>query len=436
MISPDAPRDDVPVHWMRVRRKTLIEPFIGQYDATALGLFGKVVAAVLTLLPADFEDVAEVRAKVEAQLCLDGIVAKVMNRDLIEADAVGEKFVAVQMQRATRQGNTGGQLHIGIGQVDCHHDVVFADDGAEQEGLVSLNQKLKAGEITRLLMEQALLAQSDGLDVTIAIEDGEGVVVQKHKGAGVGERGLRMDIKLIFDLNYISPYVGPGHVSHFATGRLCCRGAEFAFRQVGFTVADALVDADIVVTHTACTEPLFEDAANGAAVESVDASNCFCGVIHVVNDIAGDSVVDYLGDGTHAVGDDGSAARHGFGKDEAEGLLPIDQEHERGGIAEKLCLLVLADFADVLYERMIEEALDLGVEVVLVNLVDFCGYLERHAGAFCDFDGAIYSFFRGDAADECEVFSFGVGGGIKLFGQSMVHGADPVRPLHGLSLGV
>jgi hypothetical protein len=49
-----------------------------------------------------------------------------------------------------------------------------------------LNQKLKAGEITCLLIEQSLLSQPDGLDVSISIEDGEGVVVQKHKGAGVG----------------------------------------------------------------------------------------------------------------------------------------------------------------------------------------------------------------------------------------------------------
>ena len=27
--------------------------------------------------------------------------------------------------------------------------------------------------------------------------------MQKHKGAGIGERGLRTDIKLIFDLNYV-----------------------------------------------------------------------------------------------------------------------------------------------------------------------------------------------------------------------------------------
>ena len=42
-----------------------------------------------------------------------------MNRDLIEADAVGNKFVAVQMQRATRQQHTCRHLHIGICQIAC-----------------------------------------------------------------------------------------------------------------------------------------------------------------------------------------------------------------------------------------------------------------------------------------------------------------------------
>lgn len=61
---------------------------MGKNDAIALGLFGKVVAAALALLAADFEDVTEVRAEVESQFCFDGMVGEVMNRDLIDADAL------------------------------------------------------------------------------------------------------------------------------------------------------------------------------------------------------------------------------------------------------------------------------------------------------------------------------------------------------------
>jgi hypothetical protein len=60
-------------------------------------------------------------------------------------------------------------------------------------------------------MEQALLSQPDRLDVSIAVEDCKGIVVQQYKRAGIGERGFRADIKLIFELDYVSFRVIPGH---------------------------------------------------------------------------------------------------------------------------------------------------------------------------------------------------------------------------------
>jgi len=67
----------------------------------------------------------------------------------------------------------------------------------------------------------------------------------------------------------------------------------------------------------------------------------------VLDDKAGEALVDDLRHRTAVVGDDRRAAGHGFDHDEPERLRPVDRNQEPDRAAEEIRFLAVADLADV-----------------------------------------------------------------------------------------
>jgi hypothetical protein len=120
-----------------------------------------------------------------------------------------------------------------------------------------------------------------------------------------------------------------------------------------------------------------------------------CGVdrlVDRVDDEAGRPVLDHLGHRSAAECHHGDAARERFDHHQTERLRPVDREEQRARVAEKLVLVLLADLADVLDQRMVEQRADVALEVGFVGGVDLGRYAQRLPARQRDGDGAIDPF--------------------------------------------
>ena len=200
--------------------------------------------------------------------------------------------------------------------------------------------------------------------------------------------------------------------------------------------SEAMIDSGVVPGHALSAEALFEDPAATSPVELPDASHGAHGFLEIPDGVTGRAVVDDFRDRARAIGNDRCVASHGFDHYEPEGLGPIDRKQQRAGVPEKIGLLPLADFAHVFDQRGVEQSADAVLEVLLVCVIEFSRYLQRHFGAPGNFDGAVHAFLGRDAADECKVISRFHSGAVQALRESVVDGSGPVCPAHGPSLRV
>ena len=124
----------------------------------------------------------------------------------------------------------------------------------------------------------------------------------------------------------------------------------------------------------------------------------------VLDDKAGDAVVDDLGDRAAVEGDDGRSARHRLDHHEPERLRPVDRHQQADRAAQELRFLAVADLADVVDERIVlDHRPDQLVIIVLVGAIDLGGDLQRDAASRRDLDRAVDAFLRRDAAEHGEI---------------------------------
>ena len=153
--------------------------------------------------------------------------------------------------------------------------------------------------------------------------------------------------------------------------------------------------------------------------------------------MAGDALIDDLGDRAAMEREDRRAARHCLDQRQAERLGPIDREQQGPGLAEKFRLGVLVDLADELHPGLAEQRGDGVAEIDFVDLIDLGGDLERDAAGAGDGDSAIGALLRTDAAEKGEIAA------ARLEGRSMQQLRQAVRDRreeigvrHRTSLGV
>ena len=183
----------------------------------------------------------------------------------------------------------------------------------------------------------------------------------------------------------------------------------------------------MVLGHVARGEALLEPRPHRRPVEAVKVPNRLHRVFERVDEGTGHAVLEHLGHRARRHGDDRGAACHRLDHDQPERLRPVDREKERGRVPEELGLVLIADLADELDERMVEQRLDLGMEELLVDRVHLGGEAQRHAHRLRDLDGTIDALLRRDAAQEGEVAAGAAPRRVKVGRQAMVDRGDPVR---------
>src|SRR6202035_5097204 len=157
----------------------------------------------------------------------------------------------------------------------------------------------------------------------------------------------------------------------------------------------AAIGGEIVERHAARGEARLELLADRVPAQIRQAIDGCDRAGLVLDDEAGEAVVDDLGDRAAIVGDDGRAARHRLDHHEAERLRPIDWDEQPDRAAQKSRFLVVADFSDVLDQRaVVDQRTYEFIVIILVGAVDLGGDLQRYAAAGCDLDRAGDAVFR------------------------------------------
>ena len=114
--------------------------------------------------------------------------------------------------------------------------------------------------------------------------------------------------------------------------------------------------------------------------------------------------------------------------DQAERLRPVDREQQRPRLAQELGLAALVDLADVLDAWLLQQRLDLGAEVVLVDAIDLGGDLQRQADGAGDRDRAVDALLRRYAAEKREIAAARLERRLSRSArQAVIDGADEVR---------
>ena len=140
---------------------------------------------------------------------------------------------------------------------------------------------------------------------------------------------------------------------------------------------------------------------------------------------AGATVDDDLRHRAARAGDHWRAARHRFDHHQAERLRPVDRKQQGTRAPEKRRLVLLADLAEELHERIIEHGRHHALEVLAVARVDLGGDLQRHAHAPRDLDGQVHLLFRRAAAEEGKIATVLGREGVALHGLAVVHRPRP-----------
>ncbi len=125
---------------------------------------------------------------------------------------------------------------------------------------------------------------------------------------------------------------------------------------------------------------------------------------------------------------DRGAAGQGLDHHQAERLRPGDREQQGRGVAEELRFCGLADLADIVDQRVIQQMLDLVGEERLIGGIDLGRDLQGQAGPLGDLDRRLRSLFRRDPAQKGEIAAAGPGVEAEQVGrQAMVDRARPVQ---------
>src|SRR5579864_2197215 len=92
-------------------------------------------------------------------------------------------------------------VDVRVHHVDCEELAIFVNCGAQQLGDAAIQTQGKSREISGAAVIETLLADSDALNVTQAVEYGEGLAVLEHTRAIIRQRRCGQDVELILYLD-------------------------------------------------------------------------------------------------------------------------------------------------------------------------------------------------------------------------------------------
>ena len=103
-----------------------------------------------------------------------------MHADALMTGPLPEKPRTAQMKGAARHRPLLIQHQVWVGKIDPHERIIFFHHGAEQHRTLRPERKLESGEEPCPCMIEPLRAREDLVNVTVPIEDREGLPLLQH----------------------------------------------------------------------------------------------------------------------------------------------------------------------------------------------------------------------------------------------------------------
>src|SRR5690625_3245652 len=235
-------------------------------------------------------------------------------------------------------------------------------------------------------------------DVTVGIEEAEGVSLLQGIQAPLGQGGGCGDLEAVVALRPRRPLFPVGYQPHdYSLRRAGSHGASSPLLcccQLSSQALDPhelLIEIHIITCHPAGGEALFEAPSDGCRIETIKPIERRNGLLDRAHMQSGQPVLDDFRYRAAGPRNHRRAACYGLDHHQAEGLWPIDREKQCLGTAQELRLLALVDLAYKFDQGVIEQRTNFGLEVVAVGLVHLRRYFQGDSGTSCDLDGAVRS---------------------------------------------
>ena len=172
---------------MRVRRCTPSSPSYSSVTRSASMRGGRRRPTLAAAHAAHLEDVGEVGAEGHHQLQAGRAEPEVADRDALVADAVPQHLGPRDMHGAVPE-RLPAQHHVRVGEVDREPRVVALGGRPQQQRPFLADAQHQARQVARALVVDPLLGEADGLDVAVAVEQGERVLVLEDLVLVIGQR--------------------------------------------------------------------------------------------------------------------------------------------------------------------------------------------------------------------------------------------------------
>ena len=162
-------------------------------------------------------------------------------------------------------------------------------------------------------------------------------------------------------------------------------------------------------------------------VEFAEPPDRLNGLRFVIDDKAGDAVIDDFRYRAGPERDNRRAARHRFDHHQAERLRPIDRKQQSGSIGEKFLLGFIVNFADQSDSLAVDLRFKPLLEVTPLATRHFRRDVKRHSRGARDADGDFRTLLGGKPAEKGKIGAAFEAGTEQTGGQAVIDGAKPVR---------
>jgi hypothetical protein len=128
-------------------------------------------------LAAYFEDVRVVGSVVQPQRNLERLTSEVADVNALITHALPDQLGAVDVQRAARQNHAIVEIHVRVGEIRGHQQIVTPHSGAQQQRPAAHQRELQLRKESRALVVQPLFRTRSRVDVAEIVEQTERFVV-------------------------------------------------------------------------------------------------------------------------------------------------------------------------------------------------------------------------------------------------------------------
>ena len=172
----------------------IVQPRVGQHDAVPGDLGRMMLTGRLALVAAHFEKIGEIGGETDGQPEATRNNIEIAHRNAFETGGLPQKAHAPDLHDVMLQRQFAGRIvKIRIGQIEGQRGVVVAGRRTQQDGPAAVDLETEAGQIARIVEENALGTIGAIAGVAIMVEQAKDVAMLERAWPQLMQRGAGGD---------------------------------------------------------------------------------------------------------------------------------------------------------------------------------------------------------------------------------------------------